>query len=792
MESLTAADPRTVGEFRLRARLGAGGMGQVFLATSLGGRAVAVKVIHGELASDEEFVRRFRAEVDAAQRVSGVYTAPVVAAGVDDRPPWLATAFVPGPPLDKVVARHGPLPGPALWRLAAGLAEALRAIHSAGLIHRDLKPANVLLAADGPRVIDFGISRAASDSNTRLTATGSIIGTPSFMSPEQVEARDAGPASDVFSLGSVLVYAATGSSPFSGGPNVSSASVLYRVVHAQPDLSRVPGDIRGLVEACLAKDPGSRPGLGQVAAICASAAEHLRLSAAAFWPPDVARVIAEQAAGLTAQIDALQEDSGYPSGPASLQDASAWGSSTTAPRLDRPMTTHPPAQPSYWGPDSHPSFPPGAPMPSGPMPSGPMPSGPGTMPQYPRARPEYLGTSRRGLITGAVAVGVAVVGGGAAWLVSSQSKNGTPAGVAGTSPPATGGTGAFSVGGKGTRRTATWEFTTGNAVNAVPTVAGGVVYVASTDGKVYAVNASSGKQVWASPAGSGSAPPEVVGNVLCTATQSGDFTALDTADGTVAWTVKGKAPAATQQRPWAADGSTVILFSYTDGMQAYDAATGNPKSRPGPPDLFVSHITAAGGVLYALDVEGGLHAIRLAGNATLWQLAVTTTEDQAYSLAISDGHVYVGTQKGTLHSVNATTGHRDWSLPGSGDLLTPPVVSEGMIFIVDLNGNLRAINADTGKQAWQAPVTAGAFGPAAANGQVYLSAALTMQAWDATSGKPSWYFQPPNYKIVQATPAVADGTVYVGSSDYNLYAIKALSGAATWAPGSPVRPVGIG
>jgi outer membrane protein assembly factor BamB len=152
----------------------------------------------------------------------------------------------------------------------------------------------------------------------------------------------------------------------------------------------------------------------------------------------------------------------------------------------------------------------------------------------------------------------------------------------------------------------------------------------------------------------------------------------------------------------------------------------------------------------------------------------------------------VGTQKGTLHSVNATTGHRDWSLPGSGDLLTPPVVSEGMIFIVDLNGNLRAINADTGKQAWQAPVTAGAFGPAAANGQVYLSAALTMQAWDATSGKPSWYFQPPNYKIVQATPAVADGTVYVGSSDYNLYAIKALSGAATWAPGSPVGPVGIG
>jgi serine/threonine protein kinase len=209
MESLTAADPRTVGEFRLRARLGAGGMGQVFLATSLGGRIVAVKVIHTELASDSEFVRRFRAEVDAAKRVSGMYTAPVVAAGVDDRPPWLATAFVPGPSLDRVISKHGPLPSPALWRLAAGLAEALRAIHSVGLVHRDLKPANVLLASDGPRVIDFGISRAASDSNTRLTATGSIIGTPSFMSPEQVEAKDTGPASDVFSLGSVLAYAAS-------------------------------------------------------------------------------------------------------------------------------------------------------------------------------------------------------------------------------------------------------------------------------------------------------------------------------------------------------------------------------------------------------------------------------------------------------------------------------------------------------------------------------------------------------------------------------------------------------
>jgi serine/threonine protein kinase/outer membrane protein assembly factor BamB len=768
MESLTAADPRTVGEFRLRARLGAGGMGRVFLATSLGGRIVAVKVIHTELASDQEFVRRFRAEVDAAKRVSGMYTAPVVAAGVDDRPPWLATAFVPGPALDRVVARHGPLPVPALWRLASGLAEALRAIHSAGLIHRDLKPANVLLASDGPRVIDFGISRAASDSNTRLTATGSIIGTPSFMSPEQVEGRDTGPASDVFSLGSVLAFAASGTSPFSGGPNVSSASVLYRVVHGEPDLAKVPGDIRGLIEGCLAKDPALRPGLGQVAAICAAAADHLRLSPAAFWPPDVARVISEQAAGLTAQIDALQEGPGYPGGPAeALQDVPGWrsGMPTGPSQLGPPMTTQPPSQPSHWGPNGYPSFPPGGPPPGMTGPGGP------PTPAYQLARPEYRGTSRRGLIIGAVAVGVAAAGGGAAWL-NSQSKTGTPTGSAGASPPGPGATGTFSAGGKGTRKTATWQFTTGNAVAAVPTVTDGVVYVESKDGKVYAVNATTGKQVWASPVGSGTVAPEVVGNVLCTAAQNGDFTALDTADGTVAWQVKGKAVAMTQ-RTWAADGSTVVLFSYTEGMQAYDAATGNLKGKPGPPNLYVTNITAAGGVLYALDVQGGLHAIRLAGNAQLWQLAVGTTDDQALSLAVSNGHVYVGTKSGTLHSVNAATGQRDWSFPGSGDLLAAPVAADGMVFFVDTDGNLRAINAATGKQTWRTSVTAAVFAPAAGNGQVYLSCSLTMQAWDAASGTPNWYFQPPNYKIVQATPAVADGTVYVGCTDDNLYAIKA-------------------
>ena len=305
MDSLTATDLRAVGEFRLLARLGSGGMGQVFLGSSLAGRMVAVKVIHAELSRDAEFVRRFRHEVEAAQKVSGWYTAPVVAAGVDDNPPWLATAFVPGPSLEDIVARHGPLPSAAVWRLAAGLAEALRAIHGTGLVHRDLKPANVLLAMDGPRVIDFGISRAVT-AETRLTATGAVIGTLSYMSPEQVQAQETGPGSDTFSLGSVLAFAASGAGPFSVAPGAPSAAVMYRIVHGESDLGAVPAGVRGLIEACLAKDPRERPDLGRVAAFATGAAERLGLSPAAFWPREVAGVIEAQQAALAAQIESLQ------------------------------------------------------------------------------------------------------------------------------------------------------------------------------------------------------------------------------------------------------------------------------------------------------------------------------------------------------------------------------------------------------------------------------------------------------------------------------------------------------
>ena len=214
-DQLRATDPRAIGPYRLTGRLGSGGMGDVFLGRSAGGRLVAVKVIRAELAEDPEFRTRFRNEVDAARRVNGLYTAPVADADVDGAVPWLATAYVAGPSLATAVESHGPLPVRSVLALAAGLAEGLGAVHAAGLVHRDIKPSNVLLAADGPRVIDFGIARGTH--NTVLTLAGRIIGSPDFMSPEQAIGREIGPASDMFSLGGVLVFAATGLPPFYGG-----------------------------------------------------------------------------------------------------------------------------------------------------------------------------------------------------------------------------------------------------------------------------------------------------------------------------------------------------------------------------------------------------------------------------------------------------------------------------------------------------------------------------------------------------------------------------------------------
>ncbi|MFB6888958.1 serine/threonine-protein kinase [Kitasatospora sp. NPDC056327] len=257
MQALGTDDPRRVGAYRLLRRLGAGGMGRVYLGRTAGGRTVAVKVVRAELAEDAEFRARFRQEVAAARLVGGAWTAPVLDADTEGERPWVATGYVAGPALGGAVREYGPLPGPALHTLGAGLAEALEHVHGLGLVHRDVKPSNVLLTLDGPRLIDFGIARAL-DAATGLTRSGFVVGSPGFMSPEQANGRPAGPPGDVFSLGAVLAYAATGVHPF--GEGVSAAVLLYRVVHEEPDLTGLPeGPLRSIVLDCLAKDPAARP-----------------------------------------------------------------------------------------------------------------------------------------------------------------------------------------------------------------------------------------------------------------------------------------------------------------------------------------------------------------------------------------------------------------------------------------------------------------------------------------------------------------------------------------------------
>ncbi|MGW5122099.1 serine/threonine-protein kinase, partial [Streptomyces noursei] len=294
--STTAPLPAQAGPYVLLTELGRGGMGRVLLGVAPDGRPAAVKLVHARHAADDGFRTRFRREVAASRKVSGAYTAAVLDADADAELPWLASVFVAGPSLGAAVEGAGPLPEDALHRLAVGLATALDEIHRAGLVHRDLKPENVLLAEDGARVIDFGIARAAESADaTELTGTGWVVGSPPFMSPEQAQSRELTGASDVFSLGAVLVLAATGRSPFAGP---SALQTLYNVVHTEPDLSGLPRALHPIVTRCLAKEPADRPAPAELLALLGPVAPTDRP-----WPPAVHRMVDVQRARIAGLLD---------------------------------------------------------------------------------------------------------------------------------------------------------------------------------------------------------------------------------------------------------------------------------------------------------------------------------------------------------------------------------------------------------------------------------------------------------------------------------------------------------
>ncbi|MFJ4716356.1 serine/threonine-protein kinase [Streptomyces sp. NPDC088785] len=411
-QAVGAGDPERIGPYRVVGRLGAGGMGRVYLARSKGGRAVAVKVVRPELAEDREFRARFAREVAAARRVNGVFTAGVVDADAEADPPWLATAYVPGLSLDAAVALHGAWAAEPVATLAAGLAEALEAIHAAGLVHRDLKPSNVLLAADGPRVIDFGISTATEAS--AITRTGVVIGTPGFMSPEQLTGEPVGPASDVFALGAVLAFTASGAGPFGTG---SAQGLMYRIVHGEPDLTPVPAALRPLLARCLAKNPAARPRVGELLAELTDATRTTLLFTSADWLP------AAVAAGVRAVRDGAPPFRGGT--PPPPRTPPPYGASTvTGPRPQAPPvpSTPPPAYtPTAFAGSATGGFgPPTATRPA------PLPGGPGGPPGKPSR-------GRRAGVVAAALAGVLAIG-LVAWQADAVLGGGSNAGGSSSSP----------------------------------------------------------------------------------------------------------------------------------------------------------------------------------------------------------------------------------------------------------------------------------------------------------------------------------------------------------------------
>ncbi|MGW7541346.1 protein kinase domain-containing protein [Streptomyces sp. NPDC054770] len=460
MQQLAGDEPAAVGPYRLLGRLGSGGMGRVYLGRSAGGRTVAVKIVHPHLALDEEFRARFRREVAAARRVGGAWTAPVLDADPDAPVPWVATAYAAGPSLTAAVTDGGPLPAHTVRALAAGLAEALAAVHELGLVHRDVKPSNVLLTLDGPLLIDFGIARAT-DGTASLTSSGVSIGSPGYMSPEQILGKGVTGAADVFSLGAVLAYAANGEPPF---PGDSSAALLYKVVHEEPELGSLSGELREVAEACLAKEAGRRPGPAQVARRLAPEGA-ARLVAGGWLPGALVERVSRSAVEVLNLEVAEAAGTAAPavpvSGPVGFSTPSVVGEFGPAPTVPPTVVPELPSVPPAVVPEL-----PTAPPAVVPEPRDAVPTAPGkvSVSVAATAVPGEGGRGRRVSCTVALAVAgaLAVVTVGVGFLVKPFLGTGgggssSDAGAAAKSPSASGSAAASGAGAIPAAYLGTWE-----------------------------------------------------------------------------------------------------------------------------------------------------------------------------------------------------------------------------------------------------------------------------------------------------------------------------------------------
>jgi outer membrane protein assembly factor BamB len=765
-------------------------MGQVFLGYSPAGRPVAVKIIHHELAADPVFRTRFRREVAAATSVSGAYTAPVTAAGPDDDPPWLATSFVPGPSLADAVAEGGPLPAASVWKLAAGLVEALQAVHACGLVHRDLKPANVMLALDGPRVIDFGISRALK--STQMTSTGLIVGTPAFMSPEQADGARVGVPSDVFSLGCVIVFAATGVGPFGDGP---PASMLYRIVHAEPALGQMPDGLRELAAACLVKAPEERPSLAELVDMIAAgrAAEEEDTGLASFWPAGVAGLIRTFQVRLNSEIPEAPRPSAPSAQPAGVvaQPVGTVTSATVAQAPGAPPVataalpetaragnlygtrpvTAPPEPDAAWA----------AGFVSGGRPApgrgaqtdavaaghaGAAPGLPGDLPGWTAGRggqPESGVTRRRALFSAvgvAAAAGLAVAGweltrgGGSPSAAGPASKKGsTPAAKANAAVP------------RGGR---IWSFATTQYVQSGIAVANGVVYAGSNDGSVYALDAAHGHRIWAFPTGgaiqSGIA---VADGAVYAGSADHNVYAVRASNGHRIWTspVGGFMSSGIAVANGAVYGGCIGLPAFalrtSNGGKIWTIGPGNS-----PQGVVVS-----GDVLYVGSTASGVSALHSGNGGTIWDSP--TEGPVASGIALGPGAVYAGSYDKNVYGLSTGNGDKLWVFPAGNQVNSGIAVAGGVVCAGTDDGYVYGLSAARGHQLWR--FRAGGrvdSGIAMANGVVYFGSwDNKVYALQASNGHKIWEYTTGG--TVSSGIVVANRVVYVGSDDYKIYALRA-------------------
>ncbi|GLX18765.1 MULTISPECIES: serine/threonine-protein kinase [Streptomyces] len=780
VEQLTQHDPRRIGPFEVLGRLGAGGMGLVYLARSASGRRVAIKTVRTELAEDQLFRVRFTREVEAARAVSGFYTAAVVDADPRAAVPWLATAYVPAPSLEEIVNECGPMPAQAVRWLAAGIAEALQSIHGAGLVHRDLKPSNVLVVEDGPRVIDFGI--ASGVSNTRLTMTNVAVGTPAYMSPEQAkDSRSVKGASDVFSLGSTLVFAATGHPPYHGANPVETVFMLLR---EGPNLEGLPDELRPLIDSCMQMDATQRP---TPADLQAQLAPHLfdggdDSGTASAWLPEraVAMIEARRAGNRTGTTPAPVASSAPPAGP-STHRRPARGTAdpfvdprtgqAVPPRPDRPPLTPPPVR----GPAPVPvSSMPGMPVRLG---GSPVPIGPG-----PRA-------------TASAPAGHAAADSATGWV---RPPAGTPASaVAPAATPAVPAPGPSPDSG----RWRPWRFRMSNEVWGTPTVAGDLLYVTSFE--VHALDVGSGRRQFKTRDVAWSM---AVADGRIHASDGPSLFALDAKDGSERWRLNADA--------WVyalrAERGTVITATRGGGVQGWEASNGQKLwELSGAQSDFETPEAAPvlhEGTVYvwqdarlrALDARSGQEAwsYPVGDAASCGNVPVRVTP-------APDGNVYVAAGTRVL-SVDRASGRVRWHFEAPAVFLAPPAfapgpaVTGGGVYLADYLGTVYALDAATGKDRWRiATEPRPASDPVlVANGSVHLGAGSALYTLDAVTGTPKWRFAAGGE--ITGPPVVADGRVHFGSADHCLYTLDAAGGQLRWKlatggeiTGAPVAEAGV-